>query len=257
MSLTADLSGRTALVTGASGGLGAHFARVLARHGAAVALAARRVDRLEGLAAEIAAAGGRAHAVAMDVTDAASVEAAVRAAEGALGTTIDVLVNNSGVSGRGARLLDLEDADVAGVLDVNLTGAFRVAKAVVRRLVEAGQPGSVVNVASILAFGTSPGVGPYAASKAGLAHLTRAMALEWARHGVRVNALAPGYILTDINRDYFASDAGKAMIRRVPQRRLGDPSDLDGPLLLLASDASRYMTGTVLTVDGGHLCAGL
>jgi NAD(P)-dependent dehydrogenase (short-subunit alcohol dehydrogenase family) len=257
LSLTADLSGRTALVTGASGGLGAHFARVLARHGAAVALAARRVDRLEGLAAEIAAAGGRAHAVAMDVTDAASVEAAVRAAEGALGTTIDVLVNNSGVSGRGARLLDLEDDEVAGVLDVNLTGAFRVAKAVVRRLVEAGQPGSVVNVASILAFGTSPGVGPYAASKAGLAHLTRAMALEWARHGVRVNALAPGYILTDINRDYFASDAGKAMIRRVPQRRLGDPSDLDGPLLLLASDASRYMTGTVLTVDGGHLCAGL
>jgi NAD(P)-dependent dehydrogenase (short-subunit alcohol dehydrogenase family) len=257
LSLTADLSGRMALVTGASGGLGAHFARVLARHGAAVALAARRVDRLEGLAAEIAAAGGRAHAVAMDVTDAASVETAVRAAEGALGTTIDVLVNNSGVSGRGARLLDLEDADVAGVLDVNLTGAFRVAKAVVRRLVEAGRPGSVVNVASILAFGTSPGVGPYAASKAGLAHLTRAMALEWARHGVRVNALAPGYILTDINRDYFASDAGKAMIRRVPQRRLGDPSDLDGPLLLLASDASRYMTGAVLTVDGGHLCAGL
>ena len=256
MSLTADLSGRTALVTGASGGLGAHFARVLARHGAAVALAARRVDRLEGLAAEIAAAGGRAHAVAMDVTDAASVEAAVGAAEAALGT-VDVLVNNSGVSGRGARLLDLEDADVAGVLDVNLTGAFRVAKAVVRRLVEAGRPGSVVNVASILAFGTSPGVGPYAASKAGLAHLTRAMALEWARHGVRVNALAPGYILTDINRDYFASDAGKAMIRRVPQRRLGDPSDLDGPLLLLASDASRYMTGAVLTVDGGHLCAGL
>ena len=257
MSLTADLGGRTALVTGASGGLGAHFARVLARHGAALALAARRVDRLEGLAAEIAAAGGRAYAVAMDVTDAASVEAAVRAAGDALGTRIDVLVNNSGVSGRGARLLDLEDADVAGVLDVNLTGAFRVAKAVVRRLVEAGRPGSVVNVASILAFGTSPGVGPYAASKAGLAHLTRAMALEWARHGVRVNALAPGYILTDINRDYFASDAGKAMIRRVPQRRLGDPSDLDGPLLLLASDASRYMTGTVLTVDGGHLCAGL
>ena len=256
MSFTADLSGRTALVTGASGGLGAHFARVLARHGAAVVLAARRVDRLEGLAGEIAAAGGRAHAVAMDVTDAASVEAAVGAAEAALGT-VDVLVNNSGVAGRGARLLDLEDADVAGVLDVNLTGAFRVAKAVVRRLTGAGKPGSVVNVASILAFGTSPGVAPYAASKAGLAHLTRSMALEWARYGVRVNALAPGYVLTDINRDYFESDAGKAMIRRVPQRRLGEPSDLDGPLLLLASDASRYMTGAVLTVDGGHLCAGL
>ncbi len=257
MSFTADLSGRTALVTGASGGLGAHFARVLARHGAAVVLAARRVDRLEGLAGEIAAAGGRAHAVAMDVTDPASVEAAVADAGDALGTIVDLLVNNSGVAGRGARLLDLEDADVAGVLDVNLTGAFRVAKAVVLRLVGAGRPGSVVNVASILAFGTSPGVAPYAASKAGLAHLTRSMALEWARYGVRVNALAPGYVLTDINRDYFESDAGKAMIRRVPQRRLGEPSDLDGPLLLLASDASRYMTGAVLTVDGGHLCAGL
>lgn len=256
MSFTADLSGRTALVTGASGGLGAHFVRVLAGRGAAVALAARRVDRLEGLAAEITSAGGRACAVAMDVTDSASVDVAVRAAEDALGT-VDILVNNSGVAGRGARLLDLDDADVTAVLDVNLTGAFRAAKAVVLRLVEAGKPGSVVNVASILAYGTSPGVAPYAASKAGLAHLTRAMALEWARHGVRVNALAPGYILTDINRDYFESDAGKAMIRRVPQRRLGDPSDLDGPLLLLASDASRYMTGAVLTVDGGHLCAGL
>jgi NAD(P)-dependent dehydrogenase (short-subunit alcohol dehydrogenase family) len=140
LGLTADLSGRTALVTGASGGLGAHFARVLARHGAAVVLAARRVDRLEGLAAEIAAAGGRAHPVAMDVTASASVDAAIRAAEEALGTAVDVLVNNSGVSGRGARLLDLEDADVGGVLDVNLTGAFRVAKAVVLRLVEAGSP---------------------------------------------------------------------------------------------------------------------
>lgn len=258
MGLDVDLGGRNALVTGASGGLGAHFARLLARHGAAVTLAARRVDRLEGLAAEIAAAGGRAHAVAMDVADGAGVERAVESAAAALGGPVEILVNNSGIPGRGAKLLDLGADEVAGVLDVNLVGPFRVARAVVQRLVEAGKEGgSVINVASVLAYGTSPGVGPYAASKAGLVQLTRMMALEWARHGVRANALAPGYILTDINRDFFASEAGRTMVRRIPQRRLGEPADLDGPLLLLASDASRYMTGAVLTVDGGHLCAGL
>lgn len=256
MSISADLRGKVALVTGASGGLGSRFAQALAANGAAVALAARRIDRLEALARELAAAGGRTFPVAMDVTDDASVAAAFEAAQAALGP-VDILVNNSGIAGRGAPMRELPPAELAAVLDVNLTGAYRVAREAALRLIAAGREGSIVNIASILALGVSSGVAAYAASKAGLAQLTRAMALEWARHGIRVNALAPGYILTDLNRDFFASEAGKAMIRRIPQRRLGELADLDGPLLLLASDASRYMTGTVLVVDGGHLQAGL
>lgn len=256
MSISADLGGKVALVTGASGGLGGRFARTLAASGAAVALAARRVDRLEALAGEIAAAGGRAVAVAMDVTQDASVAAAFDAAEAALGP-VDVLINNSGIAGRGAPMRDVPPAEFAAVLEVNLVGAYRVAREAAGRLIAAGREGSIVNVASILGLRVGSGVGAYAASKAGLAQLTRAMALEWARHGIRVNALAPGYILTDLNRAFFDSEPGKAMIRRIPQRRLGEPADLDGPLLLLASDASRYMTGAVLVVDGGHLQSGL
>jgi NAD(P)-dependent dehydrogenase (short-subunit alcohol dehydrogenase family) len=257
MSISADLRGKVALVTGASGGLGSHFARLLAANGAAVGLAARRLDRLEALAAEIAGAGGAAAPVRLDVTDDASVGEAFATVEAALGT-VDVLVNNSGIAGRGALMADFPPGEFAAVLDVNLTGAYRVAREAAKRLVTAGKPGgSVVNVASVLAERVGSGVGAYAASKAGLAHLTRAMALEWARHGVRVNALAPGYILTEINAAFFASEAGKAMVRRIPQRRLGEPADLDGPLLLLASDASRYMTGSVLVVDGGHLQSAL
>ena len=250
-----DLNGRIALVTGASGGLGRHFARTLAAQGASVALAARRTDRLEAAARGIRDAGGVAHPVRMDVTDARSVERGLDSVRDALGTP-DVLVNNSGVA-RTASTLDVTEDDWAAVIGTNLDGAWRVARATARRMVDAGRPGAIVNVLSIVAFRAAGGLGPYAASKAGLLQLTRTMALELARHRVRVNAIAPGYVLTDMNRKHFASEAGAATIERIPQRRIGDPSDLDGALLLLASDASSYMTGSTIVVDGGHLVSGL
>ena len=253
--LTFDLSGRTALVTGASSGLGRHFARTLAVHGAAVALAARRVERLEALAEEIRDAGGVACSVRMDVTDAGSVTAGLDAARDALGVP-DILVNNSGIA-RPASTLDATEDDWAGVVGTNLEGAWRVAQGTARRMVDSGRPGTIVNVLSILAFGVARGLGSYAASKAGLLQITRTMAMELARHRVRVNAIAPGYVLTEMNREFFASDAGQAMIEHIPQRRIGDPSELDGALLLLASDASAYMTGSTIVVDGGHLASSL
>ena len=253
--LTFDLSGRSALVTGASSGLGRHFARTLAAHGAPVALAARRIERLESLASEIRGDGGSAHAVRMDVTDAQSVAAGLQAVQDTLGVP-DILVNNSGIA-RPASTLDVTEDDWAGVVGTNLGGAWRVAQGAARRMVDAGRPGTIINVLSILAFGVAGGLGPYAASKAGLLQLTRTMAMELARHRVRVNAIAPGYVLTEMNREYFASDAGKTMTKRIPQRRIADPSELDGALLLLASDASSYMTGSTIVVDGGHLASSL
>ena len=253
--LVFDLGGRTALVTGASSGLGRHFARILAAHGASVVLAARRVDRLEDLASKIREAGGDAHPVRMDVTDVRSVETGFDAVREMLGVP-DILVNNSGVA-RPASTLDVTEDDWAAVAGTNLEGAWRVAQGAARRMVDAGRPGTIINVLSILAFGVAGGLGPYAASKAGLLQLTRTMAMELARHRVRVNAIAPGYVLTEMNRGYFASDAGKAMTKRIPQRRIGDPSELDGALLLLASDASSYMTGSTIVVDGGHLASSL
>lgn len=257
MSLAVDLADEVALVTGASSGLGRHFAFLLARHGATVLLAARREDRLEELAEAIRAAGGRAHAAAMDVRHDESVEQAMAALEAACGRPAGILVNNAGVAGPSRLALEVETAEFASVLDTDLTGAFRVARRFARALVDAGRPGSVVNVASILGLRTTPGIAAYEAAKAGLVHLTRALALEWARHQIRVNALAPGYVLTDINRAFFETPAGRAIQKRIPQRRLGQLDDLDGPLLLLASSASRYMTGTVLPVDGGHLTSSL
>ena len=253
--LTFNLDGRTALVTGASSGLGRHFARTLAAHGASVALAARRVERLEALAGEIREAGGAAYPVRMDVTDARSVGDALDSVQEAFGVP-DVLVNNSGIA-RPASTLDVTGEDWTAVIGTNLEGAWRVAQGTARRMVEAGRPGAIVNVLSALAFGVAGGLGPYAASKAGLLQLTRTMAMELARHRVRVNAVAPGYMLTEMNRGFFSSDAGAAMMKRIPQRRIGDPSDLDGALLLLASDASSYMTGSTIVVDGGHLVSGL
>ncbi len=250
MSNLFDLTGKTALVTGASGVLGAHFARVLATAGASVALAARRTDRLESLADDITAAGGRAFSVSMDVTDAASVEAAFAGIAAALGP-VDILVNNSGIA-KTAPALSLSDDDWTSVVDVNLNGAFRCAQSAARQMKQNGG-GVIINIASILSFRVTAQVPAYAATKAGLVQMTHALALEWARDNIRVNALAPGYIATDINSDFFASPAGEAMIKRIPQRRLGQPTDLDGPLLLLASDASAYMTGSVITADGGHL----
>ena len=247
------LDGKVALVTGASGGLGRHFAQVLAAAGATVVLAARRVDKLADAAAAL---GPRAHAVALDVADAASVTDAFAAAEAAAGGPVTVVVNNAGIADTGAAL-DVTPEDWDRVLDTNLTGAFLVAQAAARRLRATGSPGSIVNIASIAGLRPAGAVAAYCASKAGLVHLTRALALEWARHGIRVNALCPGYIETDINTDFFATDAGQALVKRIPQRRLGKPEELDAPLLLLASDASPYLTGAVLAVDGGHLVSSL
>jgi NAD(P)-dependent dehydrogenase (short-subunit alcohol dehydrogenase family) len=249
------LAGRHALVTGANGSLGSHFARTLARAGADVALTARRVDALDPLVDEIAKLGRRSVRLALDVTDAASVAQAFDHAAQALGT-ITIVVNNAGIAIT-KPLLDHTEDDWLTVIDVNLNGAWRVAQAAARHMVAHGAGGSIVNVASILGLRVAAQVPSYAASKAALIQLTKAMAVELARHRIRVNALAPGYIETALNRDFFASDAGKAMIRRVPQRRIGTPDELDGALLLLASDAGSYMTGSVVTVDGGHVVGSL
>jgi NAD(P)-dependent dehydrogenase (short-subunit alcohol dehydrogenase family) len=250
-----DLSGKVALVTGASSGLGRHFAQVLARAGAKVALAARRVDRLEAAAAEIAAFDGRALPVALDVRQRASVEAALDAAETELGP-LTIMVNNAGVAAT-KPFLEESDAEWSAIIATNLDGARRVAQAAAQRMARHKAGGVIINIASIFAFGVSSQLAAYAAAKAGLVSLTRTMALELARHQIRVNALAPGYIATDLNREFLASDAGKAIIRRVPLRRPGEPEDLDGALLLLASDAGRWMTGGIIVVDGGHALGAL
>lgn len=251
---TADLRGRVALVTGASGGLGAHFAEVLARSGARVAVAARRGEACAAVRDAIRATGAEAEVFQLDVTDAASVRDAFGAAEAHFGG-LDILVNNAGISAAGPTL-DLPEEDWDRVVDTNLKGAFLCAQAAARIMTARGG-GAIVNVASILGLRVAAQVAPYVASKAALVHLTRALALEWARHAVRVNALCPGYVETDINRGFFASAAGQAMVKRIPQRRIGAAEDLDGPLLLLCSDASRYMTGAEIAVDGGHLVSSL
>ncbi|MCC7039477.1 MAG: SDR family oxidoreductase [Burkholderiales bacterium] len=249
------LTGRVALVTGASTGLGRHFAGVLAAHGATVVLAARRERDLATAVADIVAAGGRAHAVVLDVRDPASVEAGVQAAAAAAGR-LDILVNNAGVTVTRPALAMTED-EWRRVVDTNLDGAFRVARAVARTMVDARTGGVIVNIASVLGLRVGKLVAGYIAAKAGFLRLSEALALEWAMHGIRVNAIAPGYIVTDLNRGFLASPAGEAMVKRIPQRRFGEPADLDGALLLLASDAGRYITGSTITVDGGHTLAWL
>ncbi len=245
------LDGHIALVTGANGGLGSHFARTLANAGAKVAVAARRVDSLHEVAEQIRSAGGEAHAVALDVAKRESVVQAIDQAAQALGP-ITVVVNNAGIAVT-KPLLDHTEEDWNHVVDVNLTGAWRVAQESARHMVKHQRGGSIVNIASILGLRVASQVPSYAASKAGLIQLTKAMALELARYKIRVNALAPGYVETSINRDFFASEAGQSLVKLIPQRRVGRPEELDAALLLLASDAGSYMTGSVLTADGGHV----
>jgi 2-deoxy-D-gluconate 3-dehydrogenase len=253
-----DLQGRSALVTGGFSGLGLHFAEVLAARGCKVALAGRRIELGRSVAQRLGdavARPGEVRAYAMDVTDAASVEAALRAAAAELGVPT-IVVNNAGTIARGPSL-EVSTDDWNAVVDVNLSGVFRVAQAAARAMVAAGRGGSIVNIASILGLRVRAEVAAYAATKAGVVHLTQALALEWAQHGIRVNALAPGYFETDINRDLLASERGRQIIDRVPQQRAGRLAELDGPLVLLASDASSYMTGTTLVVDGGHVVSTL
>ncbi len=249
------LSGRVAFVTGASSGLGRHFAVMLAQHGADVVLAARRREALAVVAREIEATGARAHPVGLDVRDPAGVTAAVGEAVAAAGR-IDVLVNNAGVTATKPALA-MSEEDWRGVVDTNLDGAFRVARAVAQSMVDARTAGSIVNVASVLGLRVGKQVAGYIAAKAGLLRLSEALALEWAVHGIRVNAIAPGYVVTDLNRDFLGSSTGEAMARRIPMRKFAEARDLDGALLLLASDAGRYMTGATITVDGGHTLAWL
>ncbi|MCW1427530.1 SDR family NAD(P)-dependent oxidoreductase [Novosphingobium sp. JCM 18896] len=243
-----SVAGKRALVTGASSGLGLHFAKVLAEAGAHVTLAARRVEKLAQVAAEI---GGSCDTLALDVTDAASIEAAAPAF-----AETDILVNNAGVVADGPAI-DMSEADWDQVVDTNLKGVFLVAQAAARGMKAHGRGGSIVNVASILGLRQAGGVASYAASKAGVIQLTKVLALEFARFKIRVNALAPGYFETDLNDAFLSGDLGQAMMKRVPQRRFGSLADLDGPLLLLASDAGAYMTGSTLVVDGGHLTSTL
>lgn len=242
-----DLTGKRILVTGASSGLGAHFAQVLAKAGAEVVVAARRKEALDGLVAKIEAEGGRATAVKLDVTDLRSVAQALAEAG-----DIDALVNNAGVTNT-KPVLDQSEADFDAILDTNLKGGFFVATEAARRMRDRSAPGSIINIASILGLRQGGQVTPYAISKAAVIQMTKQLGLELARHGIRVNAIAPGYLATELNDDFFQDDAGQALIKRIPQRRLGQLSDLDGPLLLLASDQSAYMTGSVITVDGGHM----
>ena len=241
-----DLSGRTALVTGASSGFGWHFAKVLAANGAHVVAAARRTERLRELAAEIAATGGSAQALTLDVTDAAAVEAAIAALP-----RLDIVVNNAGVPS-GVVAIDLPLEEWRQTFATNTEAVFVVAKAAAQTMSKSGG-GSIINIASITGLRPGPAASAYGASKAAIIHLTEHLAMEWARYNIRVNALAPGYFVTDLNREFLASDFADKMLKRIPQRRYGELADLDGPLLLLASNSSAYMTGATIAIDGGHL----
>lgn len=257
MSYEIDLSGRTALVTGASSGLGAQFAKCLARAGATVVLSSRREDRLRALQSEIASQGGRAHVVALDVQDLASIEAAVDQAE-AMAGPIHILVNNSGVSAT-QKLLDVSAQDYDQVFDTNTRGAFFVAQAVAKRMVAraasvSDQPaagGRIVNIASMAGLRVLAKIGVYCMSKAAVIHMTRAMALEWGRYGINVNAIAPGYIDTEINHAHWQTEAGQKLIKMLPRRRVGKPEDLDVLLVTLCAEQSHFVNGAVIAADDG------
>ena len=248
-----DLVGKVALVTGASSGLGVRFAEVLAENGAAVALVARRADRLAALKGRIEQAGGRAVAIEADVRDRKAMSAAFDAAEKAFGL-VTVLINNAGVS-HSNRAVELPAEEWQRVISTNLDAVFFWAQEAARRMLAAGSRGAIVNIASVLGFGVDKGVIAYATAKAGVIQITKALALELAFKGIRVNAIAPGWIVTELNRDYLASERGAAIKREIPIGRFGEERDLDGPLLLLASDAGRFVTGATIVADGGQMIA--
>ena len=250
-----SLEGKVALVTGASSGFGKHFATVLSQAGAKVVLAARRTELIQAEADKIIAGGGEAMAVTMDVTSSASIAAALDEIESAFGV-VTIVVNNAGIT-IPKLLLDLSDDDWANVIDTNLTGVAYVARESARRMIAAGVGGSIVNIASILAERVQKALTNYAASKAAVVQFTKAAALEFAQYNIRVNALCPGYFNTDLNSEWFKTSEGQALIKRIPQRRTGTLSELNGPLLLLASDAGSLMTGSAVTVDGGHVLSEL
>ncbi len=251
------LDGKTVAVTGASSGFGHHFAGVLAAAGAHVVLGARRTEKIEARAEELRAAGGSAEALTLDVNDRASLEAFLGGAFEARGS-LDVLINNAGVEAGAKTYLMIDEEDWDHVLDTNVKSAWLASKLYSERVIASTQAaGNIINIASITAFRTIKGQFPYAVSKAALVQATKVMALEGAKSGIRVNALAPGYVHTDVSRVLLDSPRSDSFVKGIPMRRYGEFEDLDGPLLLLASDASRYMTGSVLVVDGGHICAEL
>jgi NAD(P)-dependent dehydrogenase (short-subunit alcohol dehydrogenase family) len=257
MSYTIDLSGRVAIITGASSGLGAQFARTLSKAGAAVVLAARRVERLKTLRAEIEAAGGDAHVVGLDVTDTDSIKAAVAHTETEMGS-IDILINNAGVSTT-QRLLDVEAQDYDYVFNTNARGAFFVAQEVGKRMIaraKGAAPGTfiggrIVNIASMAGLRTLPQIGLYAMSKAALIHMTRVMALEWGRYDINVNALCPGYIDTELNHHHWGTEQGQKLLALLPRKRLGQPGDLDALIVMLCSAQSHFVNGAVISADDG------
>jgi NAD(P)-dependent dehydrogenase (short-subunit alcohol dehydrogenase family) len=249
-----NFDGKVALVTGASSGLGARFAKVLAEAGAQVVLASRRVERLKELRAEIESGGGAAHVVTLDVTDYASIKAAIAHAETEAGP-IDILVNNSGVSTT-QRLVDVTPEDYAFVMDTNQRGAFFVAQETAKRMIARakGDPKKqhrIINIASVAGLRVLPQIGIYCMSKAAVVHMTKSMAVEWGRYGINVNAICPGYIRTEINDEHFNSEQGQTLINMLPRKRIGTPEDLDGLLLLLAAEESRFINGAIVTADDG------
>ena len=248
-----NLKGRVALVTGASSGLGIQFARALAENGAAIALVARRADRLRTLKEEIEGKGGKAVAIEADVTDRAAMTRAFDAAEKAFGT-VTILVNNAGIA-HGGRAVEMPPEEWRKVLSTNLDAVFFWAQEAARRMLAAKKQGAVVNIASVLGFAVAKGAVAYATAKAGVVQVTKALAVELAFKGVRVNAIAPGWFVTEMNDDYLNSEAGTAIKREIPMGRFGNAGDLDGALLLLASDAGSYITGATIVVDGGQVVA--